>query len=156
MPIIQQSGFDYCFDTEACGRCGGFCCRGESGRVWIGREDVGRISGFLKLNTVDFLERFTVRTDNRLSLKERRIPGGFSCIFFDSGRNVCRVYPVRPRQCQSFPFWDYYRTHRQELIRECPGIRECGQNGGSSSEESAEGDCATARDAGDIPRRKSR
>lgn len=151
MPVIQQAGFDYCFDTEACGECGGFCCRGASGHVWIGQGDVVRMSGFLKLNTVDFLAGYTERTDNRLVLRERRSADGFACIFFDRGRNRCTIYPVRPGQCRSFPFWNYFRNHREELLRECPGIRECRQKGGGCSDECAGEDCSRSVPAEDIP-----
>jgi Fe-S-cluster containining protein len=31
---------------------------------------------------------------------------------------------MRPEQCRRFPFWEYFKTHREQLVRECPGIRE--------------------------------
>lgn len=125
MPIIQQSGFDFCFDTEACAACRGFCCRGKSGHVWIGEQDVRSIGAFLNVNSVDFIRRFTDRSNNRLSLKERYIDGNYACTFFDTSRKKCSIYKVRPDQCRRFPFWDYFREHREELARECPGIRKC-------------------------------
>jgi Fe-S-cluster containining protein len=125
MPILQQSGFDFCFDTEACTSCRGFCCRGVPGHVWIGEQDVRSIGAFLNVNSVDFIGRFTDRINNRLSLQERYIDGNYTCIFFDTRRKKCSIYEVRPDQCRRFPFWQYFRVHREELASECPGIREC-------------------------------
>ncbi|MDW7773029.1 MAG: YkgJ family cysteine cluster protein [Desulfobulbaceae bacterium] len=124
MTIVQQTGFDFYFDTDACCECGGFCCRGRSGQVWIDEHDARRIGGFLKISTIDFMLRFTIRVNNRLSLRERYIAGQYACIFFDAGTETCSIYQVRPEQCRRFPFWDYFREHKEELKLECPGIRE--------------------------------
>jgi len=121
--IIRQPGFDYGFDPGACSACGGGCCRGKAGRVWIGEQDVRNIGEFLDLNRVDFILRFTHRTDNRLSLRELYGDDGYACVFFDTTGKKCTIYPVRPEQCRRFPFWEYFRTCREELAGECPGVR---------------------------------
>jgi hypothetical protein len=77
---------------------------------------------FLDFNTVDFMVRYACRLDGRKSLKERSAGNEFACIFLDDGK-TCAIYPVRPEQCRRFPFWDYFRTRREELARQCPGVR---------------------------------
>lgn len=32
------------------------------------------------------------------------------------------IYEVRPTQCRTFPFWDYFKTRVDELKLECPGV----------------------------------
>jgi Fe-S-cluster containining protein len=46
------------------------------------------------------------------------------CLFFDGVSRRCSIYEVRPAQCRRFPFWEYFRKYKDEVIRECPGIRE--------------------------------
>ena len=126
MTLLHQDGFDFSFDSIACADCNGKCCKGDSGHVWINDYDVGKIGEFLELNKVDFILRFVNRVNNRLVLKERYGSSGYACIFFDEKENKCSVYPVRPEQCRSFPFWEFFKTHQEEVVKECPGIREIG------------------------------
>ena len=124
MTLIQKAGFDYGFDSDACSACGGRCCRGNAGHVWISEYDVRKIGEFLGINRIDFIQCYTNYIDNRLSLKEQYTGGSYTCCFFDANRSECTIYVVRPDQCRRFPFWDYFRNHREELLKECPGIRE--------------------------------
>jgi len=124
MPIIVKNGFDYCFDSEACRGCQGYCCRGKSGNVWISEYEVKEISSFLGMNVVDFLHQFVNRSNNRLSLKERFEEGNYHCVFYDDQIQGCSVYEVRPDQCRRFPFWEYFKMHGAEVLEECPGIRQ--------------------------------
>ncbi len=81
-----------------CARCGD-CCRGEPGFVWVRPSDVTRIAKFLELDRKDFSRRYVRTVGSRHSLEEK--PGG-DCIFWE---DTCLIYPVRPPQCRSFPFW---------------------------------------------------
>lgn len=122
MPILKQDGFDFCFDPRACASCSGNCCRGKPGHIWVNTAEIYKISHYLKINTVDFIRNYLHTVNNRYSLLE--IPGeeGYDCIFYDTENGGCSIYPVRPIQCQQFPFWQIYRTRWQELIAECPGV----------------------------------
>lgn len=124
MPVIQQNGFDFCFDPGACAACRGGCCRGSTGHVWVGEKDINRIGSFLHINRVDFIRHFVNRVNNRLSLKEQSIDGDYACVFFESKKQSCSIYEVRPQQCRSFPFWDYFKDNKEELCLECPGVRD--------------------------------
>jgi Fe-S-cluster containining protein len=97
-------------DTEApwyrdglsfeCTRCGA-CCTGAPGYVWVIAEEIARLAEFRGETVEQFSRRFVRRVGSRYSLVEK--PGG-DCIFWD--RQVgCTVYPARPVQCQTWPFW---------------------------------------------------
>jgi Fe-S-cluster containining protein len=49
------------------------------------------------------------------------------CIFLRkiAGRKLCAIYPVRPNQCRTWPFWSENLTNSDawnEAARRCPGI----------------------------------
>ncbi len=104
-----------------CQQCGG-CCQGAPGYVFLSKNDIHRIATYLKLIPRVFLEKYTRQVDFRLrshySLIEH--PDG-RCIFYDQ---TCLIYPVRPVQCSTYPFWPPYLETIQEflhLVRNCPG-----------------------------------
>lgn len=81
-----------------CQRCTA-CCRWP-GDVKVNDVEISAISGFLKLEEDDFLQRFTrLRTDRQgLSLIEK--PND-ECIFLEG--NDCVINDVKPQQCRDFP-----------------------------------------------------
>jgi Fe-S-cluster containining protein len=103
----------------ACTRCGR-CCTGE-GYVWVSEQRIGRIAEFLKLTPEQFSRRYLRRVDGRLSLVDK---ANRDCVFWQ--RDVgCAVYPVRPTQCRTFPFWSEHLDSPaawDELADEVPGI----------------------------------
>lgn len=58
----------------------------------------------------------------KMSFKEVEFEDGFACIFFDTQKRNCSIYDFRPKQCRTFPFWEYFKTHQKELEKECIGI----------------------------------
>jgi Fe-S-cluster containining protein len=124
MGVIRKEGFDFGFDPGACADCPGHCCRGESGQIWVDQQEILAISGFLGINVIDCIRTYLDRIGSRLSIKERFADDGFECVFFEGVSKRCSVYTVRPAQCRQFPFWEYFRKHKDEAMRECPGIRE--------------------------------
>ncbi len=119
--IVKKEGFTFSFDQSACMGCNGACCRGESGYVWVSPEEIEAISEFLKMDTEDFIREYLKKSGYKWSIKEIKQGGEYLCAFFDKG---CTIYPVRPKQCREFPFWDRYKDAKniQEVVRECPGI----------------------------------
>ena len=81
-----------------CQQCGN-CCR-WSGHVLLTPSDIAAIAQHLNLSEEDFINRYTALASNRSQLTLKDAPDG-ACIFLESSR--CRIYPVRPLQCQSFP-----------------------------------------------------
>ena len=102
----------------SCTRCGD-CCTGVPGYVWVEPTEIEALAKHLGLSVDSFGERYLRKVGRRYSLIEK--PGG-DCVFFDKG---CSVYPARPTQCRTFPFWrSNLKSERawDELADECPGI----------------------------------
>ncbi len=102
----------------SCTRCGD-CCTGAPGYVWVEPAEIEALAKHLGLSVDSFGERYLRKVGRRYSLIEK--PGG-DCVFFDKG---CSVYPARPTQCRTFPFWrGNLKSERawDEIADECPGI----------------------------------
>ena len=87
-----------------------------------------QIADYLKIKPQAFRERYAHTINNRWSLNEQKTPHGYDCVFLDrddQGKALCRIYPVRPTQCRTWPFWpenlnrpsDWHRA-----AKTCPGI----------------------------------
>ncbi len=111
----------YFFDAGLrfeCQRCGNCCC-GEPGTIYLAADEIGPIASFLKLSEDELRKRWCYPFRDSLSLREKS--DGRCCLY----ENGCTVYPVRPRQCRTWPFWfDVMRSEKrwQKAARKCPGI----------------------------------
>jgi Fe-S-cluster containining protein len=102
-----------------CTRCGA-CCTGAPGYVWVDAEEIARLAEHRGLSVPAFSKAFVRRVGSRYSLVER--PGG-DCVFWDKTVG-CTVYPARPAQCQTWPFWPENIESPEawrESTRTCPG-----------------------------------
>jgi Fe-S-cluster containining protein len=77
---------------------------------------------FLELEREDFVLRYTRKVGYRVSLNELMMGNSFHCVFFDASKRGCQIYPVRPSQCKTFPFWNHFKDNVKEVVKECPGI----------------------------------
>ena len=87
--------------------------------MWVEPTEIDALAKHFGLSVDNFGERYLRKVGRRYSLIEK--PGG-DCVFFDKG---CSVYPARPTQCRTFPFWrSNLKSERawDELADECPGI----------------------------------
>lgn len=102
-----------------CTRCGA-CCRGAPGYVWVGADEMARLAKLRGQSLPEFTRAFVRRVGNRYSLIEK--PDG-DCVFWDKSVG-CTVYPARPTQCQTWPFWpDNVETPEdwEHIKSVCPG-----------------------------------
>jgi Fe-S-cluster containining protein len=102
-----------------CTRCGA-CCTGAPGYVWVKRDEIDRLAEHRGETVEEFSRKYVRRVGNRYSLIER--PGG-DCIFWDRAAG-CTVYPARPVQCRTWPFWpENIATEEdwEQVTRVCPG-----------------------------------
>ncbi|VAY86766.1 FIG00469387: hypothetical protein [hydrothermal vent metagenome] len=121
--MISKKGFSYKFDETKCIDCQGNCCIGESGYVWVTKKEIYAISSFLDIKSDDFVSKYLRKISNRYSLKEILLSDdNYVCEFFDIINKQCSIYSVRPSQCVSFPFWDYFKNNTKEVKEECPAI----------------------------------
>jgi uncharacterized protein len=88
----------------SCTQCGN-CCSGGPGYVWVTVEDMGRIAGYLKMGFEDFTRKYVRQIGEKYSLVEKF---NYDCAFLtrEGGKTGCSIYPVRPTQCRTWPFWD--------------------------------------------------
>src|SRR3954470_11236342 len=123
-----------------CQQCGN-CCTGGPGYVWISDIEIDRLAEHLKLPRKTVLEKYCRKIGNKISLKEFRSPAGlYDCVFLKEipvepkdknkgkvvqTRRICEIYPVRPLQCRTFPFWDGILASPErweEAKKRCPGM----------------------------------
>lgn len=79
--MIYKQGFDFSFDENACEKCGGKCCIGESGNIFANKDELEAIAKFLNLNFEDFKQGFLRKIGLKYSFQEVRFEEGFACIF---------------------------------------------------------------------------
>jgi len=110
-----------------CTQCGN-CCTGPPGFVWFDEEEAIAIADHLGLSVDEFHKRYCKKKYGRWTLDEVSRKHGFDCIFLrrdEQGRGLCSIYPVRPTQCRTWPFWpENLRSPRawRRASRHCPGI----------------------------------
>ena len=120
--IIKKKGYPYAFNSDACANCGGRCCTGESGNIFVNASEITALSKLLKMQEETFRSEYLIKKGYKFSLKERVVGVSHDCIFYSRETGGCSVYMARPEQCRTFPFWEYYKTRVDALKMECPGI----------------------------------
>jgi Fe-S-cluster containining protein len=113
-----------------CTRCG-HCCTGAPGFVWVNDAEIATIAEFRRESESEVRALFTHTALGDRSLREK---ANGDCIFYDS-KQGCTIYPVRPRQCRTWPFWESNVATAEDWQRaseSCPG---CGQGELISQEE---------------------
>lgn len=109
------------FECTGCGDC----CSGSSGYVWLNEDEIVAIADYLKLTLDEFAQRFLRRVRGRYALLENRVSHEiYDCVFLKN--NKCQIYPVRPTQCKTFPWWPQHLLSKEEweaAAQECEGIR---------------------------------
>jgi len=98
------------------------CCKINGGLVVVSDIEVKNISKYLNISQEDFLNEYTLQVGKYTSLIDKNET---DCIFLED--NKCSVYPVRPIQCRTFPFWPQnLKTEKRwlQIKGECPGIGE--------------------------------
>jgi Fe-S-cluster containining protein len=102
-----------------CTRCGN-CCTGAPGVVWVNDEEIAAIAEYRGEEAAKLERHYTRMVGGRRSLRER---ANGDCVFWDREAG-CTIYPVRPRQCRTWPFWESNVVTPEaweETCRRCPG-----------------------------------
>ncbi len=103
-----------------CTECGQ-CCTGSPGYVWLTEEEMEAIAAYLKMPLDRFIQRYVRRIGSRYSLKEDSKT--YDCLFLKGKK--CQIYPVRPTQCRTFPWWPQHLETPQswkEASQHCEGM----------------------------------
>ncbi|MBA2728180.1 MAG: YkgJ family cysteine cluster protein [Parachlamydiaceae bacterium] len=85
------------FKCTGCGEC----CTGAPGYVWVSKEEIIAMAELLQLSVDKFSKKYIRQVGGRHSLIED--PKTFDCVFLKDKK--CTIYRVRPKQCQTFPWW---------------------------------------------------
>jgi len=123
--IIKKEGFSFSFNPKACEECGGKCCTGESGYIWVTPIEMQKIANLLKISVDELKNNFLIKVGYKFSIKEKELDkNNYACWFFDEKTSRCTIYEARPNQCRTFPFWDFFKNNVEVVKKECPGIIE--------------------------------
>ena len=101
-----------------CRQCGA-CCTGAPGAVYVNKKEIAIIARYLHMKQDRFIRIYLYPLDDRYSIGE---DSEGCCLFY---RNGCIIYPVRPDQCKTYPFWfQNLRSEEnwQRFSQSCPGI----------------------------------
>ncbi|GAB4137557.1 MAG: YkgJ family cysteine cluster protein [Planctomycetaceae bacterium] len=104
-----------------CTQCG-YCCTGAPGVVWVNDEEIQAIAEYLEKPVGEIRLMHTRPYRNGVSLTEY---ANGDCVFFDGKTRRCTIYPVRPQQCRTWPFWNSNLKEPRDWEaagRGCPGI----------------------------------
>jgi Fe-S-cluster containining protein len=113
-----------------CTRCG-HCCTGAPGHVWVNDEEVAAIAALRNETVAETISLHTRAAGNRRSLREKE---NGDCVFYDRAAG-CTIYPVRPRQCRTWPFWESNVITPETWQRTCEICPGSGQGELISAEE---------------------
>ena len=123
--LIKKDGFEFGFDPNGCNSCKGNCCIGESGYIWINAQEMQALAIHLGLPIEELKRIYLNKIEYKFSIKEVKLSSNnFACCFFDLEKKQCSVYHVRPTQCRTFPFWDYFKDNKEEVYKECPAVKK--------------------------------
>jgi uncharacterized protein len=131
---METSGDDAWYQDGlrfTCTQCGN-CCTGAPGVVWVNDEEIAAIAEYLDkpIGEIRLMHtRPRLLSSNRAGGTSLTEFANGDCTFLDPDTRRCRVYPVRPRQCRTWPFWNSNLDSEQSwqaAKRTCPGM-DCGR-----------------------------
>ena len=122
--MLEAEDFLFVFDENQCAKCGGKCCKGESGYIFVTSNEIQKIAESLQMEFDEFCLKFVKKVGYRYSLieKKEKEGKGYACVFFDEEGGKCQIYENRPKQCKQFPFWECYKKDYEILMKECIGV----------------------------------
>ena len=88
-----------------CMQCGGCCSGPAEGYIWVTRPEIKLIADFMKITPGHLRQNYLRRVGLQTTVIEK--PNTKDCIFLQEAdsQKTCTIYPVRPSQCRSWPFW---------------------------------------------------
>ena len=110
---------DLHFECTRCGRC---CATGGDYYVFLGPGEAETIRRHLGLSRSWFRRRY-LAWDNAGERVLASRAGG-SCVLLDE-QGHCGIYPARPAQCRTYPFWPELVARKSAWQKErqrCEGI----------------------------------
>lgn len=106
------------FKCTECGKC----CTGGPGVINIQEEEIEKAAQYLNMSVSNFKKIYVKNRDNQNQLIQIRSQN-YDCVFLKDKK--CGIYPVRPSQCRTFPWWKENLNSEEswkEAAKECEGI----------------------------------
>jgi len=116
-PFFEQ--YPLRFECTGCGRC---CIAGNDYYVYVTGEDIEVMRDYLGVSIRWFRRRYLEKTTDGDPVVSYHDDG--RCVFLQDDSR-CRIYPVRPVQCRTYPFWPeviHSKTAWQRESGRCEGI----------------------------------
>lgn len=112
------------FDCNQCGNC---CSGPDEGYIWITKSEIKMLADYLKIPVKELQQKYLEKVGVRTTIVEQ--PVTKDCIFLQkiAGKKGCIIYPVRPNQCRTWPFWKDNLTSPDEwneTAQKCNGINK--------------------------------
>ncbi|KAF0685096.1 Aste57867_22970 [Aphanomyces stellatus] len=111
--------FKVAFRCTGCGKC----CTGKGGKVRVNEREVETIADYLSISTKEFRQNHLRRHAGEVFPTLQQTPDDSQCIFLEGKK--CSIYPVRPTQCRTYPFWPQQLISKYDWTlasKECEGI----------------------------------
>ncbi len=88
-----------------CVQCGNCCSGPGEGYIWVARPEIELIANYLKMPVKQLRQRYLKRSGLRTTILEKK--NSNDCVFLQKSNQQenCTIYPVRPNQCRTWPFW---------------------------------------------------
>jgi Fe-S-cluster containining protein len=99
------------FECTQCGKC----CTGDPGYVWVTEDELAAIAQFLGQPLHEVRAVYARKSRGRTTLRER---ANGDCVFWQAEKG-CTIYPVRPPQCRTWPFWESNVETPEDWERTC-------------------------------------
>jgi Fe-S-cluster containining protein len=99
--------------------------------VWVTEDEIGVIADHRGETLAQVEGLYTRLVGRRRSLREK---ANGDCIFYDRAAG-CTIYPARPRQCRTWPFWESNVVTSDAWSKTCEICPGSGQGDLISAEE---------------------
>ena len=114
------------FECLQCGRC---CAGPEPGYIWVQPAEIESAAKFLGITPHQFADRYVRAEGSAMTILENQHN---DCVFLHSAgctgsARSCAIYPVRPMQCRTWPFWKFNLSSPKAwclAADRCPGINK--------------------------------
>jgi Fe-S-cluster containining protein len=120
--LHYHNDFPYFFKSNACTTCGGKCCRGQQGYIWLSLEELEQMAEARGVSVDAFTRQYVRQVKGGLSLQERVVNNEHLCCLLDPVDHTCTIYQHRPEQCRTFPFWEELKKEPEKIAMSCPGL----------------------------------
>jgi uncharacterized protein len=103
-----------------CTQCGK-CCTGKPGFVWVSEQEIEQIAAYLGISDAECKIRYLKKREGKYCLIDKK-SANWDCIFLKD--KLCTIHPVRPKQCQSYPWWPEHLKSEESwsiIENECEG-----------------------------------